>query len=155
MDSVVRPARSDEPLAEVAQRGFLRASGLRFGDHDPDRPDIIIDDLTVLDLVFPSAKGMGAGGAAVDAHRWRLGHLPFSEDVARRRIPSGEVDTGRLADQAAPSVAPDEILCAQRLAAGERDVHASVVLRETGDILSIQDGHLQLSDPGGQDALEL
>src|SRR6478609_4215160 len=59
-----------------------------------------------------------------------LRRLDFGDEPARRRIPAGKVDARRLADHAAPTVAPDEILRAERLTVGEHDVDAGVVLRE-------------------------
>jgi hypothetical protein len=73
----------------------------------------------------------------------------------RRRVPPGEVDAGRLTDQAAPSVAPDEVLRAQRPAVGQRDVDAGGVLREAGDLDAVVDRHPQLADPAGQDPLDV
>ena len=58
-------------------------------------------------------------------------------------------------DQAASSVAPDEILRPQRLAVGQCDVHAGVVLRETGHLGAVVDRDLQLADPAGEDALDV
>ena len=53
------------------------------------------------------------------------------------------------------SVAPDEIVRPQRLAVGQLDVDAGVVLRETGHLASAMDRHRQLADPVGQDALDV
>ena len=60
-----------------------------------------------------------------------------------------------FADQAPSSVAPDEILRPQRPAVGQRDVHAGVVLRESGHLNAVLDRHLQLGDPAGEDALDV
>src|SRR5688572_33065981 len=87
--------------------------------------------------------------------RWLLRHLHFGEDVARRRIPTREVDARGLANGAASTVAPDEILRAQRLAVSECDVDTSVVLHESGDFVAVEDWHLELSDPAGKDALDV
>ena len=57
-----------------------------------------------------------ARSAWMPGRRWRmphsrlLGQLDLGDQAARRRLPPGELDAGRLADQAAPAVAPDEIL---------------------------------------------
>ena len=56
---------------------------------------------------------------------------------------------------AASSVAPDEILRPQRLAVGQLDVDAGVVLREARHLASVVDPHRQLGDPGGHDPLDL
>ena len=65
-------------------------------------------------------------------------------------IPTGELDAGCLPDQAASTVAPDEVLGPQRPAVGELDVDAGVVLRETGHLSAVVDRHRQLDDPAGQ-----
>jgi hypothetical protein len=44
------------------------------------------------------------------AELWRLGHLDLGDQPAGCRIPSGELDAGRLSDQTAPAVAPDEVV---------------------------------------------
>ena len=84
-----------------------------------------------------------------------LRHLDLGDQVADRRIPSGELDAGCLADHAASSVASDEVLRAQRPAVGQRDVDAGVVLREPCHLAPAIDRHRQLVDPAGQDALDV
>ena len=54
-----------------------------------------------------------------------------------------------------PPSQPTRYCCPQRLAVGERDVDAAVVLREAGHITSAMDRHRQLTDPLGQDALDV
>jgi hypothetical protein len=71
------------------------------------------------------------------------------------RIPPRELDAGCLTDQAASSVAPDEIFSPQRLAVGQLDVDAGVVLRETGHLTAAVDRNPELADPAGQDALDV
>ena len=55
----------------------------------------------------------------------------------------------------AASVAPDEVVGPQRLAVGQLDVDAGVVLREARHLTSAVDRHPQLADPAGQYALEV
>ena len=55
----------------------------------------------------------------------------------------------------ASSVAPDEVLRAQRLTVGQPDVDPGVVLREAGHLASVRDAHRQLGDPGGQEPLDV
>ena len=110
VDPVVGPVDGDERLAEIAQGGLGRGSDVLFGHHDPHRPAIRVDDLAVADLVLHPADGMDAEGVVADAQFRLLGHLDLGDQGARRRIPAGELDAGCLADQAASSVAPDEIL---------------------------------------------
>ena len=135
--------------------GSLVGPTLRLGHHDPDRSPILVDHLAVADLVLHPAEGMDAAGVAADAPLRLLGHLDLGDQAARRRIPPGELDAGCLADQAASSVAPDEILRPQRLAVGQLDVDAGVVLREARHLTSAIDRHRQLADPAGQDALDV
>jgi hypothetical protein len=92
---------------------------------------------------------------AVDAQFRRLGHLDLGEQTSRRRIPSGELDAGCLTDQTASSVAPDEIVRPQRLAVGQLDIHAAVVLSETGRLTLAIDRHRQLRHPASQYAFDV
>jgi hypothetical protein len=92
---------------------------------------------------------------AADAPFRLLAHLDLGDQAARRRIPPRELDASRLADQTASSVAPDEIFRPQRLAVGDLDVDAGVVLRETPHFTSAIDRHRQLADPAGQYALDV
>ena len=156
MDPVVGPVDGDERLAEIAQGGFGRGSDVRFGHHDPHRPLILVDHLAVADLVLHPAEGMDAEGVAADAQFRLLGHLDLGDQAARRRIPPGELDAGCLADQAASSVAPDEIFApAATRPSDSCDVDAGVVLREARHLTSAIDRHRQLADPAGQDALDV
>ena len=118
MNPVVGPACGDERLAEIAQGGFGRGSDVLFGHHDTDRSRIFVHHLAVADLVLHSAEGMNAERIAVDAQFRLLRHLDLGDQVTGRRIPSGKFDAGCLADQTASTVAPDEILRAQRPAVG-------------------------------------
>ena len=88
-------------------------------------------------------------------HSGCFGQLDLGDQGARCRIPAGELDAGRFADQTASSVAPDEILRPQRLAVGQRDVDAGFVLRETRHLTSAIDRHRQLADPAGKNALDV
>src|ERR1051326_7185386 len=83
--------------------------------------------------------------AAEAAHRL-LRHLDLGDQATRRRIPSRKADAGRLADQAASAVAANEIACPQRLAAGQRDIDAGAVLRETRQLAPAIDRHAKLID---------
>src|SRR5258706_16217779 len=98
---------------------------------------------------------MDAKGIAVDAQFRLLGHLDLGDQAADRRVPPGELDAGRFTDQTASSVAPDEIVCPQRLAVGQLDVDAGVVLCEARHFTSAVDRHRQLADPAGQYALDV
>ena len=146
VDPEVGAVDGDERLAEIAQRGL--GGGCRIcslGQHDPARGPPFSD----------SADGVDADGVAAEPPRRLLGHLDLGDQPAHRRIPPGELDAGRLADHAASAVAPDEVLRAQRLAVGQRDVDAGVVLREARHLTSAIDRHRQLADPVGQDALDV
>ena len=124
MDPVVGPVDGDESLAKIVEGGFGRRSDALLGQHDSHQAPLLVDDLAVLDLVLDLAQGMRARGSAADAQLRLLGHLDLGDQAARRRVPPGEVDASHLADQAPSSVAPDEVLRAQRPAVGKRDVDA-------------------------------
>ena len=152
VDPVVGSVDGDEALAEIAQGGLARAD-LRLGQHDPDRPPWLVDHLAVLDLVLDLAQGMHARGSAADAQFRLLGHLDLGEQGARRRIPAGELDAGRLADQAASSVAPDEIFRPQRWPS---DSATSTPVSSCANPVTSSaevDRDIQLGDPAGEDAL--
>jgi hypothetical protein len=126
-----------------------------FGHHDPRRPPIHVDHLAVADLVLHPAEGMDAEGVVAGAPLRLLGHLDLGNQVTDRRIPPGELDAGRFADQTASSVATNEIFRPQGLAIGQLDVDAGVVLRETRRLASAIDRHGQLVDPAGEYALDV
>ena len=62
---------------------------------------------------------------------------------------------GGLADQAASAVAADEVLRPERRVVGQLDVDAGVVLREAHHLAAAKDRDPELTDPVGQDRLEL
>ena len=155
VDPVVGPVHGDESLAEVAQGGFARRSGVRFGHHDLHRPLVREDHLTVADLVLHPADGVGADLVPADAQFRLPGHLDLGDQAAGGRIPPGELDAGRLTDEAASSVAPDEVLRPQRPTVGHHDVDAGVVLSEPRHLTSPMDRHRKLVDPASQYALDV
>jgi len=59
--------------------------------------------------------------AATEAELWLLLHLDLGDHPAGRGIQPGEVDAGCLADQAASSVAADEVLRSERRVARQLD----------------------------------
>ena len=99
MDPVIGPVDGDERLADIAQRGFAVEPQRLLGQHDSGRR-------AILHLADPVA----AARILVKPPFRLLGRLGFGDQPARRRIPSGERDAGRLANEAAAAVAPDEIL---------------------------------------------
>ena len=105
--------------------------------------------------VLHPVEAVDAYGVVANALRRFLGHLDLGDQVALGRVPSRELDAGGLADDAASSVAPDEVLRPQRLAVGQLDFHAGVVLHEPRHLTSVIDPHRQLGDPGGHDPLDL
>ncbi len=144
MHPVVRPVGVDEHLAEVLHGGLAGVFDVLLEQHDPVRPSALrrVDGTEATTL-----------GARADLRL--LGHLDLGDQVAGRRVPPGEVDTSRLADQAASSVAPDEVLGSQRRVAGQRDVDAGVVLGEAHHLAAAEDRNSELLHPSGQDALEV
>src|SRR5882724_4488939 len=84
-----------------------------------------------------------------------IGYLHLSDQVAGCRIPPRELDAGCFADQAASAVATDEIFRPQRLAVGQFDADAVVILRKTRHLTSAIDRHRQLVDPAGEYALDM
>src|SRR6266851_8209476 len=98
---------------------------------------------------------MDANSVAPEAPLRLLVHLDLSDQAAGGRVPARELDTGCFADQTASAVAPDEILGPQRLAVGQLDIDAGVVLREAGHLTSAIDRHPQLVDPAGQYGLDV
>src|SRR4029450_8205001 len=99
------------PPAAVPQRGFPAEPQRLLGQHDPGRPAIL-----------HLADAMDAARILMKPPFRLLGRLDFGNQPAPRRIPSGEFDAGRLANEAAAAVAPDEIRRPEWLAVGERDV---------------------------------
>ena len=144
MDPEVGAVHGDERLAQVAQGGLAARPELLLGHDDPHRPTIL-----------HPVEAMDANRVVANAPRRFLGHLDLCDQVAPRRIPSWELDAGGSTDDAAPSVAPDEILRPQRLAAGPLDVDAGVVLREALHLTSVIDPHRKLGDPSSHDPLDL
>ena len=103
-----------------------------------------------------SGRGHGCRGRRGGPPLRLLGHLDLGDEAARRRVPAGELDARRLADQAAPAVAPDEILRPQRSRrrpAGRRRRCRPASKPVTSR--AVEDGHAELGDPAGQDALDV
>src|SRR5450631_946825 len=111
---------------------------------DPDRAPIL-----------QLAQGPNALLIAAQTPLRLLGELDLSDQVAARRVPSWEFDAGCLADQAASSVAPDDVLRPQRPSVGQLDVHAGVALLEPRYCQSAIGPDRQLVDPAGDDALDI
>ena len=144
VDPEVGAEHGDERLAQITQRGLAARPDLLLGHDDPER----------LPILHP-VEAVDAGGVETGARRRLLGQLDLGDQVAPRRIPPRELDTGCLADQAASSIAPDEIPRPQRPAVGQLDVDPGVVLREARHLRPVVDAHRQLGDPRGHDPLDL
>src|SRR5215211_1316331 len=99
----VRPVGDGERLTEILQGGLAGVFDELFGQDDPVR-------LSALRRVY----GTDATTLAAHAEHRLLVHLDLGDQVAGCRTPPGEPDAGRLADQAASSVAPDEVFRPQR-----------------------------------------
>ena len=124
--------------------GSVVAPTVRFGHHDADPHPIV-----------QLAERVDAAGVAADPPLRLSGHLDLGDEVAGRRIRSGERDAGCLADHAATAIASDEVRRPERRAVRQPDVDAGVVPVEAGHLASAQDRHGQLTDPAGQDALDV
>jgi len=79
------------------------------------------DDPNRLPVAGPT-EGMNTASIATEAVLGFLVHLDLGDQPAGRGLQPREVDAGCLADQAASSVAPDEVVGSHRLAADELDV---------------------------------
>src|ERR1700738_3882822 len=112
---VVRPVSGDECLAEIPHGGLAGVFDVSFFEYDPYSP-----------CVLHRADATTLAHAEVRL----LLHLDLGDDPTRCRVPPGELDAGRLSDHAASAVAPDEVVRPERLAVGQLDVDAGVVLRE-------------------------
>jgi hypothetical protein len=155
VDPEIGAVHLDKRLAQIAQGGFGGGSHVLLGHQDPYGSLVRVDHLAVADLVVHPAKGMHAKIIVADAKFRLLRYLGLGDQVAPGRIPSGKLDAGCLADDAAPSVAADEVLRPQRLVVRQPDIDAAVVLREVRHLRSVIDLHRQLGDPGGHDPLDL
>ena len=133
---VVRPVGGDERLAEDLQGGFAGVLDVLLEQHDPVRPSALLP-----------VDGTDATALGAHADLRLLVHLDLGDQVAGRRVPPGEVDAGRLADQAAPAVAPDEVLRSERRAVGQLDIDAGVVLREAHHLAATKDRDPELIRP--------
>src|SRR5207245_2004489 len=133
----------DEGLAEIAQGGLTGVPDVLFGHQDPHQS------------ILQPGEGMDADTVAAGAP-WRLlADLDLGNQAASCRIPPRELNAGCLTDQAASSVAPDEICRPHRLAVGQFDVDPGLVLREPGHLTSAIDRHRQFADPAGEYSLDV
>src|SRR5262249_21970647 len=138
------PVDGDERFADIAQGRLAGRSEMLLGDHDPHRPSI----------VHP-AQAVKSESIVAHAPFRFLGNLDLSDEVTDGRVPAGEIDAGFLADQAAASVASDEIVCPQMSSVGQRDVDTAVVLHETCDLMPAINPDRQFIDPAGKDTLDV
>ena len=119
MYPVIGPVESDERLAEIAQGGLTGVPDVLLGHHNPHPLPSSRSRRERMPLSSRRMPHSGSSVSSTSAIRWLVG-----------RVPPGELDTGCLTNQAASSVAPDEIVRPQRLAVGQLDIDAGVVLRE-------------------------
>src|SRR5947207_2910320 len=142
--SVVRPVHAHERVAELAHGGVTGVVDVSLREDDPDRLPIL-----------PSPQSMLADAIAPKAELRLLVHLDLGDHPAGGGIQPGELDTGGLADHAAPAVAPDEVLRSKRRAVGQLDIDAGVVLAEADYLAATEYRNPELTDPISQDGLEL
>jgi hypothetical protein len=99
----LRTPKSVPQTAMSASKGRLLAfADVRFYQHDAYALS-----------GFQLAQSIDSLLTTADGPRGFFGHLNLGDQVAGRRVPSWKVDTRLLADQAAASIAPDEILRSQ------------------------------------------
>jgi hypothetical protein len=110
VNPIIGPIDGDERFAEIVQGGLAPVSNAPFGHHDTNRPLILVDHLTIADLVLQPAEAMGADGIVADTKFWLVGHFDFRDQAADGRLPTREIDAGCLACQTAASVAADEVV---------------------------------------------
>jgi hypothetical protein len=147
VQSEVGAVHGDEGLAEIAQAGFSGAVERRFGQDHQHASARGLAEAVKAERIVAQAPGRLASRF--------LAHFDLGHEVAQRRIGAGELDAGGLAHQAAAAVTADQIVCAQGLAVGERQVDAGLVLREARHLQVSIDRHSELFDPAGQDALDM
>src|SRR3569833_941604 len=86
--------------------------------------------------------------------QWRVArHLHLGDDVADGRFRSRKRYARRLAHQAAPSIAPDQITRANRSAVAEHCVHTDIVLTKVSHVGPEIGRHAEFVDPVAEDAL--
>src|SRR5207237_7932105 len=133
---VVRPVGGDECLAKLVHAGVAGVFDVSVPEHGPVRPSAL-----------QPVDGTDATTLGAHADLRLLVHLDLGDQPAGRGIQPGEVDTGCLADQAASSVAADEILRPDRRVPGHLDIDAGVVLSEAHHLAATKDRSSGL--PGG------
>ena len=144
MHPEVGPVGDDERLPQILQGGLPGVFDVLFDQDDPERACAL----------FP-VDGPDATTLGTHAELRLLVHLDLGDQRAGRGIQPGEVDAGGLADQAASSVAADEVLRPEQRVAGHLDIDAGVVLSEAHDLAATKDRNTELIDPAGQDGLEV
>src|SRR5205807_10555053 len=98
VDPEVGAVHRDQRLAQIAEGWLATWPELLLGHDDPHRPPVL-----------QPVETMDARCVVADAPRRFRGRLDLGDQVALRRIPPRELDAGRFTDDAASSVAPDEI----------------------------------------------
>ena len=111
VDPEIGAVDGDERLADIAQGGFAVDPTLPFGQHDP-RPV----------LCHPPSRADRHGCRCASWWTPHFGSSAISTSAISQldgRIPSGEFDAGRLADQAAAAIAADQISARSDAAVGQ------------------------------------
>src|SRR5262249_20147464 len=110
VDPVVCSVYGDQRRADIPQGGFIFGSYLPLGQPDAR-------SLRILQL----ADRMGTHGVVTEAPLRLRRRLDLGDQPARRRIPSGKLDSGSFSDETASPVAPDEIFRPYVLSVGQLD----------------------------------
>ena len=140
----VRPVHVAEPFAELVQAGVAGMVGVLFHDQDPNGLAIRGRTDAVLTAV----------AAAAHAQLRLLVHLDLGDHPAGRWIQPDEVDAGGLADEAAPSVAADEVCRPEPPIVGQLHVDTGFIRREAHDLALTEGRHPELGHPVREDRLE-
>ena len=99
---------------------------------------------------------MDAEGVAANAPLWRLlGHLDLGDNVAGRRVPSLQRDSGCFSDQTASAVAPDEYSDLSDWPSDSRTSAPASSCMKPVIFTSADDLHPELIDPTGKNTLNV
>ena len=144
MDTEVRSVSGNKRPAKLIDGGFVA----------PFEP-LLSHDAADAFAVLQPPKGIDASFAMTHAHCRFVRHIGFENQVADGRVPSREIDTGRLADKAAAAVASDKIFRSQYPSIVQLDINVRVILHEARYLTAAIGLHRQFGGPVGEAAFDL